>query len=346
MKRIGIAIIGTGLMGSIHAQVCAENADAKLVGVADISETRAREIARRYGAKGYTDYHELLRRPDVDAAIVATPDDLHKEPVLAACDRGLDILLEKPIATSLADADAIIDAVKKAHVKLMLGFTLRFDANYVKVKQAIESGVLGKIIWSYARRNAIIAEAERHATHTTPTFYCAIHDIDVISWYVKDTVREVYATSARGKIYEKYGVPDFTWILTKFQNGAVGSIESGWGLNNNFASYQKPEEWWPLGGDIKLEVVGTEGSTYVDIFPSQTYAVDNQGWKYVVVDYVGSPYYGRIRGARAEEDAHFIRCVAQDIEPIVTGEDGRIALEVVLAANDSIRSGQPKRLPA
>jgi len=330
MFKVGVGVIGVGYIGEIHARVCSELLMSKLIAVADIDERRAQEAAGKYGAgKWYRDYRDMLRDPEIDAVIIATPDHLHMEPVVAACEAGKDILLEKPIASNLQDAKTIVEAARKANVKLMVGYTCRFDPNYAWTKKTIDEGQIGKPLMVYCRRHASITEARRLAGRVWVALYLSVHDIDQILWYLNDKPRRVYAEAAKGKVYEELGVPDAVSMLVRFNGGAIGSVETCWSLVENL-------EW----GDQKLEVIGTEGSILTDYLPMTAIGFLKGRWSFP--DMIYEPQmHGRLAGALKEEDEHFMECIIKDKEPIVTGEDGVKSLEIALAAIESCKTEKP-----
>ena len=126
MKTLNIGVIGLGAIGQKHCQVLGAIRQAKIVAVADVNEAVLNATAEKYHAMPYTDYKELFKHEGIEAVVVATPDDLHRDPCILAAQSGLHVLVEKPIATSEEDALAMMDAAEKAGVKLMVGFTLRF----------------------------------------------------------------------------------------------------------------------------------------------------------------------------------------------------------------------------
>ncbi|MGQ9596679.1 MAG: Gfo/Idh/MocA family protein [Thermoproteota archaeon] len=162
MSLIRVGVIGCGVMGKYHARVYSELPGVKLLATADVLEERAKEVAKEFGAeRWYTDYNELLTRSDIDAVSITVPDHLHRGPTVAAAKAGKAVLLEKPIATTLEDADAIIKAVKRAGIPFLVGHIVRFDYNYVKAKEYIDRGSLGDPISIWARRNNSVTSPKR-----------------------------------------------------------------------------------------------------------------------------------------------------------------------------------------
>jgi predicted dehydrogenase len=345
MRTIGVGVIGVGWMGEKHARICLELPQAKLVGVADTNRERARKVGESLKTSYYENYEELLQRPDLEAVIIATPPEHHLAPAVAAAKRGKFILLEKPMAIALQDGKEIQKAVEKAGVKLMMGFTMRFEANYVKIKQAIESGRIGEIISTYGRRNGIVSEAERMHGTIPILYWLGIHEIDASLWFTQDKVSTVYAQAVQKDIYRRFEVPDCTWVMMKYAGGALGVVECGWALPNRWAQWEQPSDWPPMAGDIQASVIGTKGIAHCSLVPTSTYMVDTEGWKFPMVDYAGTPYYGKTRGAWKEEISYFLDCVSSNREPLVNEKDGVASLEVAVAAMQSIETGKSVALP-
>jgi UDP-N-acetylglucosamine 3-dehydrogenase len=135
------------------------------------------------------------------------------------------VFVEKPIASDLRDADAMIETCERAAVPLMVGHILRHDSAYVAMRQAVEEGRLGRLLTAYARRNAIIQEGHRLGGRTSVVQYLAVHDIDLLLWYHDVPFEGVTARAVRGRIAETYGTPDFVWLWIRFADGALGIVE-------------------------------------------------------------------------------------------------------------------------
>jgi predicted dehydrogenase len=343
MKDLTFAVIGSGFMGSVLACVGSQLPYARCVGAIDVDEARAKKLAAAYGGKAYQDFNQLLDRERPDAVIIATPEPYHLEPVKAAAQCGAHIFLEKPMATSLEDADAILKACSEAGVKLMIGYILRFEVSYAMVKSAIAEGSIGRFLSAYARRMATIGEARRLGGRVSPLTYIGVHDIDQMLWYHPVPVRSVYARALRGRVWEELGTFDSAWLMIEFEDGALGVHEVGWCLPEEWAKWQTPSSWGGFG-DVRMNVLGTEGNLNLDLTPMDLFGVNREGWKLPDTRHWPS-MHGKLVGAAKLEVEHFFGCILEDKQPIVTGEDGRRSLEVMLAAEKSIAEGQPVRLP-
>ncbi len=343
MKDISYAVIGSGFMGGVLARVGFELPYARCVGAADVDLERAQNLVSAYGGKAYQGYEEMLSSEKPDAVIIATPEPYHLNPVQAAASQGCQIFLEKPIATSLEDADKIIQACRDAKVKLMIGYILRFETAYAMIKSAIDEGGIGKFLSAYARRVATISEARRLKGRVSPVSYISVHDVDQLLWYHPVPVKSVYAKALRGRVWEELGTYDTAWMMIEFEDNSLGVHEVGWCLPEEWAKWNRPASWGGFG-DVRMNVLGSEGNLNLDFTPMDLFGVDREGWKFPDTRHwpaIG----GKLVGAAKLEVEHFFDCVINDKVPCVTGEDGRRSLEVILAAEKSILEQRIVQLP-
>ncbi len=343
MRDITFAVIGSGFMGGVLARAASELPYVKCIAAADVHLDRAEALVAKNGGKAYQDFHSMLDREKPDAVIIATPEPHHLEPVKAAAAIGAQVFLEKPMATTLADADAIDLACKSAGVKLMIGYILRFEVSYALIQSAVAEGSIGRFLSAYARRMATISEARRLGGRVSPLTYIGVHDIDQILWYHPVPVKSVYARATRGRVWEELGTFDSAWLMMEFEDGALGVHEVGWALPEEWAKWNTPTSWSGFG-DVRMNVLGTEGNLLLDFTPMNLYGVNREGWK--LPDTRHWPdLHGKMIGSAKLEIEHFFDCVLNDKTPLVTGSDGRRSLEVMLAAEKSIAEGVKIDLP-
>ena len=252
MGSTDVTVIGVGVMGVNHVHAVSDHPQLNLASVVDLDEQRAEEVADRYGAdNGLVDYETAL--DNADAAVVATPESVHAEQGHAALDRGVDLLLEKPIAETVEEARTLAD---RAPDDIVTGasFILRYDPAYVKACRAVTEGELGPVVSVRAQRS-ITAESSNHrAEHRDhPLFYMNIHDIDAMTWCVDEKVKEVVGIERRGSL-EDIDLPDATQALLTFADGTAGVLE-GYGV--------LPPDL-PGGIQASLDVVGEDGTASVE----------------------------------------------------------------------------------
>ncbi len=329
---VGCAVVGLGMMGERHARIWAELPQTRLVSVYDIVPARTQELAGRFGCLDCAELEQILGDPTVQIVSVCTDDQSHLAPCLAAAQAGKHVLVEKPLATTAAEADAIIDACERAKVKLMVGHVVRFDPRYAVGRQAVAEGEVGEIIQVYARRNNIVASGRRIGPRTSVAFFLGVHDIDLMRWFAGSAVVRVYAESAT-KLFADIPTEDTIFTLMKFANGAVGCLETCWAV----------PEGVPNTLDARLEVVGTEGRVAVRVGgescdvagPTRSRQPDT-AYGPVMLDL----QYGALR----TQLEHFLDCVLSDKQPAVSNADARAAVVVAEAIHQSLASGQPVAL--
>jgi len=314
MKALNIGVIGLGAIGQKHCEALAAIRQANLVAVADINASVLDVTAKKFNTTPYTDVKTLLKHEGLEAVVVATPDDFHREPCVLAAEAGLHILVEKPIATTEEDAQAIISAAEAANVQLMVGFTLRFVPHYIKAREAVASGQLGQISSVFARRLNVISQAERINGRCGVLHFLGIHDFDVLRWIIGSEPVSIYS-EASTSVPRKFPQEDETFTIIHFANGVVACAHIGWNLPNNH----------PAGRDFKLDIIGNEGVLNLDLASQGVQVFTKSGHKFPST----APGLG-------EEDRVFVDCVLDDRPVPVTGKDGLVALRMVNAALESI----------
>ena len=331
MRPIRVAVIGAGYMGERHARIYAGLPDVELVAVCDVREAAARELAARTGASAYTDFRALLRRDDLDAVSVCTPDALHREPCELATQAGRHVLVEKPIATTVADAESMVDAAARAGVVLLVGHCLRFDPRYDQARQAVERGELGRIQTVYTRRANTVAAQDRLGGRCSLPLFLGVHDYDVMRWLTGSEVERITAESKWGLLREQgFPVEDANCALLRFASGTLGVAELSWILPRGF----------PASGDHRLDVVGSGGSLSIATLETGLRRADGQ--RAVQVDTASAPsVQGHPGGMFYFELRHFVDCVRGRATPALTPRDAVQALRIALAVERAAATGMP-----
>jgi scyllo-inositol 2-dehydrogenase (NAD+) len=330
MTKLGIGVIGLGRMGRVYATHVAHQIEgAALVAVADPMETARNDFAAKVsGVQVYSDYHDLLKNPDVQGVIVASPTSTHRDVVIAAAEAGKQIFCEKPTALTLQATDEMIAAVEKAGVILQVGFMRRFDKGCAEARRQIEAGAIGKpvTIRSIGRdpfRTSL--EYANPAVSGGLIVDMAIHDFDLIRWLVADEIERVYTEVAALVYPELRDVDDWdnAMITVRFSGGQLGNVEV-----SRTARY---------GYDIQCNIVGTEGALQVG-YLQQTPVVTltRDGARHDIVPH----FPQRFGPAYTAQIEHFVECLKTGKLPAVTHLDARAALQAVLAATLSQREGR------
>ena len=322
MDRARLGVIGTGFIGEIHLRALLELREVELAAICDADASRLRSIGEQYGiAQRYQDAAQMLDQQDLDGVIIATPDDAHRGPVEVAANAGVDILLEKPIATTLADAQAIVDMVEDAGVKLQIGFTLRYSPSFQDFHRRLEEGWFGTLTTGHTRRACPVREARRLGGRVTANQYLGIHDIDLLLWFFGPGLKQVYAHRGDFLVYSEIGVADYYWTFLTWENGASAAVYATWAVPDGTPNYVETE----------LLLNGTRAAAHFD-------------WKGQVVrlfdedSFVTQEAFPNIYQI---QDQAFVDAITQDRTPTPDGTDGINALRVILAAEESAQTGMP-----
>lgn len=239
MRTLNVAVVGAGIYGKNHLDAYTVNPNVNLVAVCDLNKAITDKVAEEYGVKTYNDIDEMLENEEIDAVSVATPDPYHKAPVMAAIRHGKDVLVEKPLATSSADAYEIIEAAEKAGVRVMVDYHKRWDPASIAVKNKLAEATCGKPVRGYMRMDNIYDVALNWLNwsgNSSPVHFVGTHCYDIIRWYMGCEVTQVYAVGHKGILQSK-GVDTYDSItaILEFENGCTWTVENAWILPNGFA---------------------------------------------------------------------------------------------------------------
>lgn len=227
---IGIGIIGAGHFGAVHARAITEVAGLEIVAVCREDQQQAEVFAREYGGKAYSDWQVLLEDPDVDAVVIATPHHLHKEIALGAARAGKHILLEKPMAPTVADCDEIAHAVSEAGVQFMVGHVMHFALPCLMAKEIIRSGTIGLPAIGTSGMIKLWMEGNRRPWHLHREtgggmlMTAGIHALDRLVWLMGQDV--IGVTAMMGSKFHQQQADDTALIGLRFSDGAIGQVQS------------------------------------------------------------------------------------------------------------------------
>ncbi|GIW82166.1 MAG: dehydrogenase [Gemmatales bacterium] len=332
MRTIGYGVIGLGFFGEKHAEVASSLPNVDLRAVCTRQDRRRKEIQRRLNVpKSYADYHDLLADSEIEAVSIVTHVDDHTAPTLAALRAGKHVLLEKPMARTVADCDRMIKMADKAGRILMVGHICRFNPRYAVIREQIRKGEIGQIVSMYARRN-IPAERSRSVLEKIdPLLGDGIHDTDLMLWLSGANVRSVFAQTHSVRQLKN---PDVGWAMYRFDSGAIGVIENVWFLPAST----------PFRIHEQLEIIGTQGAVYVHGADMNVVVHGKNGVSCPDTTYWPT-MHGETVGALREEMRYFAECIATGKKPdVVRPVEARRAVEVVAAAVKSAATGKPVSL--
>lgn len=346
MTTLRTAVIGTGLLGTRHARVWHEMSDAELVAVCDLNAERAQQVAAQFGAKSYTDYQTMLNEAGLDAVSVATPDHLHRDPVLAALAANVHVLQEKPLATGAADSHAIADAAAKFDRIVMVNYSQRYVTDHAWLHDAIARGEIGtpRMVLSVKHDNiSVPTDMIRGWTQgTSPIYFMTSHDLDLVHWFLKRDPVSVMAQETRGTL-DALGVPVHDGLNALIQ---FGSADSGANIIANFHSSWIHPNTYPRLADGFMQIIGDRGAlTYNNRTRTAELFNDKGGQK---VEFTG-PHTadivdGKITGAFVTSLQHFAKSIRDGSEPDTSPRRVLATALAQAAVLDSLQTQTPIRI--
>src|SRR5258705_343726 len=354
-KLLGIAVVGAGRIGTLRARLASEYPAVNFIAVSDADPARARDLAQQVGAQFHSgDNLAAISRPEVNAVIVATSEGEHVRAVMQALERGKAVLVEKPIALTLADADRIVAEVAKRGADLRVGYSRRYKDRYLIAKEQVTQGRVGRIVGASARvfnsRSQAFAMLKRNPG-ATPVVDALTYYVDLLGWLLEGTrVTEVFARGQKGVLAKAgHDADDVNWAILSYADGTVASLG---------VSYALPEKYPSLGHAARVEVLGTEGVMILDDDHTDQLMYSEKGVPHVYlpdhsVNMVflqsGTPgdwALGEFWGPIANETRAWLDHLAMG-KPCVlaTAPEARRTLEVTLAIERSAASRKPVALP-
>ncbi len=314
MKKIGVAVIGTGFWGRNHARVFKELGETELLGVCDIDAERAKAAAKQFGAKPYTNTDRMLRNKDIDAVSICTWSTSLSKEALKALHMGKHVLVEKPMAANVKQAEELVKTAEKKEVHLTVGFLMRFIPGLQHIKKAVDDKTLGEPVCATAKR---VSQWPERIGDVGVVKDMAIHDIDVMRYVFDEEPTAVYA-KAGSMVHKKF--EDYTQIMLTFEGGKSAFIEANW--------------LTPYKTRI-LTVTGSEAITKLD-YITQELTIENA--KETV-----QPRYALQEPLKLELQ-HYARCIIGKETPLITATDGLKALQIAEAALKSSATGKSVKL--
>jgi predicted dehydrogenase len=349
MKPIRVGLIGSQFIASIHLEALRSVPYTEVVAVCSATEKNVKDFAEKHAIpRWFTDYRKMFEVPEIDMIVLGLPNDLHCDATLAAAAAGKHVVCEKPLCLNLAEADKMIEACKKAKVKLMYAEELCFTPKYVRIKQLVDERALGKI--------HLVKQMEKHDGPHAGWFWdvkrsgggvmmdMGCHAIEFFRWLLggpkggKAKIKNVFADMGTYVHADKTKGDDNSTLILKMEDGCTAIAEESWTK--------------PGGMDDRAEVYGSDGVAFADLLRGNAihtyskkgygYAVEKagstQGWSFTIYEEAWN--YGF-----PQEMAHFVSCVRDDKQPLCTGEDGKAVLEVIFASYASAKEGRRIDLP-
>ena len=328
---VRVGIIGAGIWGTNHALALTTHPRCSVAVICDRDQARARSAAERFGCAWTTSLDDVAAS-DVEAVTIATPDHLHREPVIAMLSAGKHVLVEKPLATTVSDGLAMVAAAEQAGRHLMVDFHARWHPLFMGAKGYVDRGELGAPVMAYARLSDTIYVPTKMVTwsgHSGPEWFLFPHTMDIVRWLFGRNPVEVYAKGYRG-VLESRGIAcwDAIQAMVEFEGGAFCTFETSWIVPDSYSNVV----------DNRLSLYGEKGGLEIRNEPSL--------WAFT--DRFHTPFssesvtrYGKVWGYQYEPIRYFVDCVADGVTPEASGTDGLMVTAMIEA---TLRSLAEKRL--
>jgi UDP-N-acetylglucosamine 3-dehydrogenase len=305
MKKLGVAVIGTGFWGKNHARVYKELASTELVAICDVNAERAKSVADQFGVKAYTDSTRMLKNKEVEAVSICTWSTVLAKEALKALKAGKHVLVEKPMASNTKKAEKLLETAEKNDLHLTVGFLMRFIPGMLHIREAVENKKIGELVCATAKRVSQWPERIGDVGVVKDT---AIHDIDVMRYIADEDPITVYAKtgSMRHKKFE-----DYAQIMLTYKDGKSAFIESNW-----LTPYKTRT----------LTVTGADAIMRLDYITQELWIEETKETL--------QPRYPWQEPLKLELQ-HFAECITEKKKPLITAADGLKALQIAEAALQS-----------
>ena len=336
-RRVKWALLGAGDFGQYYANILSSLPNVELKSIFSAHNENLNKTADKYNIKKRsTNFKEVIEDDEIEAVAICTSEHHHYKPTMAAIEAGKQIIIEKPIAPNLNEADEMIKAAERKGVMLAVCHIFPFHNHYYIAKNEIQKNNVGEIVSMYSRENSASVWGDKLQNHSSAIYEEMIYYIEYILWlseFTNQTGWKVKQLYAQTKNIRGYKYPDICWAMFTFENGCIVTLEANWFLPNNT----------PYLIDQKMEIQGTKGIIYIDV-GDQGLKVNDliNGWRYP--DVIWWPEkLGNIGGALREEIEYLANCISLGKKPSNELADpvrSRDALEIILAAEKSSEEGK------
>jgi predicted dehydrogenase len=354
-KRLGIAVIGSGRIGTLRARLAAMHPAVDFLAVSDADPAKAKVLAEQTKANFYSaDNDEVIAHPDVTAVFVSTPENEHMKPIVAALKLGKPVLVEKPIALSLADAKIILETLEETKGILRVGYSRRFKDCFLRAKEQMRHERLGRVIGGTARVYNSRAQAFailKRDPHATPVVDVLTYYVDLMCWFMEGNAPVEVVARAQSGIFKEAGfsADDVTWAIVTFADGAVVNLG---------VSYALPARYPTLGQMDRVELLGSEGTMIIDDDHMDHILYSDRGIPHAYVpdhavnmaflgsNTAGDWAVGNFWGPLGNETRAWLDFLSTGMPSVhTTPEQALVNLETTIAIEDSVRTGNAVRLP-
>jgi len=341
MKQVEVAVIGCGWCGGIRAETLAKSALVDKLHICEILPARLAEVKTLTNpATATLDYQDIIANPAIEVVYISTTPEGSHYPIARDCLKaGKHVLLEKPIALELWEADELIAIAREKHVKFTIGYSQRFNGKIAYAKKSITEGKLGKVVNVMVSRHLSRNLGKKIANRVklSPAAMESTHDLDFVMWLLEPAKPvKVYSQGAYGYMKDLNGSYDCMWSTVTMSDGTLVVVGGGWNLPPNYPNYCGT---W-------IEITGTEGALILDDTSRDNWlnTVKN-GTEYPMSTMPGEHVDHMFAGQMGPETIHFLEAVLLDTPPMVAPEHARMVMECYSAADISAEIGDPVTLP-
>ncbi|PIU62076.1 MAG: gfo/Idh/MocA family oxidoreductase [Armatimonadetes bacterium CG07_land_8_20_14_0_80_40_9] len=328
-----VAIISFAHMhANSYARCLGKIEGVELVSIADEDVKRGEKKAREFRTKYYQDYQEMLKKESPEAVIITSANAKHKDIALSCANSGKHILCEKPIATTLEDAKAMLSACLENEVIYQQAFPMRYSPPVNIIRKQVEQGTIGKVLAIKGTNHGVMPDPQEHPFFTDKSLSGGgavmdhtVHVVDLMRWITGSEVREVYAEVDQ-LLHDNIDIDDCGILSLEFENEVFATLDPSWSRPKSF----------PTWGDLKLDFIGDKGVIFMDAFAQNISLYSDLDGR------VFWNFWGDDLDLLMVRD--FIDTVANKANPKVTGFDGLKALEVALAAYKSAQKGESVKI--
>ncbi len=329
MKDINVVVVGLGWMGSHYARIAKQAHNANLVAVCDLASDTANTLGLELEVPAFTEARAMYQaHPEINAAIIVTPEPFHFKPVREAVEAGINILLEKPVAMDMGEAWEIVRMCKKAGLTLGICHHMRYDPRYTAVRDAIAAGEIGQIVHMFARRNLVVWSPQHLSGRIEIPFWTGVHDIDMMNWM---TGKRVVKVTARGRkeFLKQYDVHDVIVSILEYEDGTIAVLENSWATPT---IQGRPRAF-------VLEVRGTKGAAEVAGYETGAQLFLETSSR-PLDTYYRMNLNGTWVGPYRDLAVDYFEALRNGRQPLITGEDGLASTLVADAIMRSVASGK------
>lgn len=334
MRKVKCAVVGTGIFGELHVETYASYDKADLLLICDSNEERAKKVSKKYNVKYTLDYKEVAENEEIEAVSVATPDFAHRDIVVEMLQKGKHVLVEKPMATNVKDAEIMLGAAKESGKILMIDFHNRFNPAFIQTKERFDNGDFGDIGMIYTRMSDAISVPLKWfswSDKSGPQWFLFPHIVDLVTWISGEKVKKVYGIGKK-EVLKSHGLDIYDTVTGILDFGKFyATVETSWII---------PEVWTSIC-DFYFKLEGSKGRVEADFGDMGLKIASDVKKKMEIPLYTGYiPTYGKLQGFQPLPIMYFIDCILENKKPFITPEEGLENVKIISSIIKSVETGK------